>query len=154
MANGGTYQQQATLSIVCYALMVKFLFAPLIDAYYIKYLGKNKTYVVSLGIICGVLVLIFAPRADEAVEEKRILLLAGFWLFVNLLANFQQVAFESWSLTLVKKEDMGYITGMLVTGFATGMSVSLNAFVCLNSTSWLNRYIYRIDSEKDPKGLG
>ena len=151
MANGGTFEQQATLSLIAYALLVKFIFAPLIDTYYLAYIGRSKTYIFILGLIAGVVLLIFAPQAGIAVQNKQISLLTSFWLFVNLLANFQQVAFESWTVTIVARPYRKYMAIMLVTGFATGYFASFNAFVCFNSVDCLQKYFSWTCSQKDQK---
>ena len=138
MANKGTIAQQETLSYISHPLMLKFLFAPIIDTYYSHYIGRSKTYIFILGVIAGISVLLFAPRAGRAVEHQEIGLLAGFWFFVNLVANFQQVAFESWTVTIVDQAYRRMMPIMLVLGFSTGYFTSYNAFVFFNSEKALN----------------
>ena len=151
MANGGTFEQQATLSLIAYALLVKFIFAPLIDTYYLAYIGRSKTYIFILGVLAGVSVLLFSSRADDSIQKEEISLLTSFWLFVNLLANFQQVAFESWTVTIVERPYRKYMGIMLVTGFSTGYFISFNVFVCLNSIQCLQKYLSWLCSLKQNK---
>ena len=132
------YAIQSKLSLITYPLLLKFLYAPIIDTYYFRSIGRSKTYIFILGLLAGISVLIFAPRADLAVENKEIALLAGFWFFVNFLANFQQVAFESWTVTIVDQAYRKYMAIMLILGFSTGDFTSYNAFVFLNSQKSIN----------------
>ena len=143
MSHGGNYGQQALLSLTCYALCFKFLFAPLIDTYYLAYIGKNKSYIVSLGLLCGALLLLYAPRADKAVDNKEIGFITIFWLFTNLLVNVEASAIESWTLSICEKEYRKYMPIMLLTGFCLGYGISFNAFVCFNDVKWINDMFYK-----------
>ena len=133
MSQGGTYNQQTILSLTAYAQFLKFFFAPLIDSYHLNSLGKNKTYITIVGTLAGLIVLCMSQRADQAVSDQEITLLTSFWLFVNILANLQHAALESWTLSIIEIEGFEkYISVMLTTGFSAGFTLAFNIFTWLN----------------------
>ena len=142
MTLGANYSQQALLSITGYAFCLKLVFAPPIDTYYLAQIGKNKTYVVSLGIISGVLLLCYSPFAETAVEEKKVNSITVFWLLVTILVSFQCCATESWTVSICDKRYRKYMSILLHTGFCFGNWVSFNAFICLNDIKWINETFY------------
>ena len=142
MSLGANYSQQALLSMVGDALCFKFVFAPLIDTYFLSYIGKSKTYIVAMGLISGLLLIGYSPFADKAIKEKEVLLMTCFWLVINLLTNIEGLAFESWTLSITEKHYRKYMPILIHTGFCFGSGFSFNAFMCFNDVKWIADTFY------------
>ena len=94
----------------------KFLIAPFIDSYYIKRLGKRKTYVITSLVFMSVMLSYLSVNINDYINNLKILKLIVTNFFVMFLLTFLDVATDAWSLDLVDKEYLGYARSMKLVG--------------------------------------
>ena len=101
------YSEQGTYSFAIWPISLKLLWAPLVDAFFVRKIGRRKTWVVSCQFISGLVMILLASRVnkliDENIEHKKneIYLLALFFGLIVFLSATQDVALDAWSLDLL-----------------------------------------------------
>ena len=115
-AKGATYAQLGTLAWIQLPFSFKFLIAPFVDAFYIKKLGKRKTYVVLVMLLMGVITILFSFKIQEYFDKLDIFSLFLVPFILCYLLIHLDVATDAWSLTLVDREYYGYGRTMKLVG--------------------------------------
>ena len=146
MVKGASYSDQAVLSLNIYPYMFKILFAPLVDRYYIRRLGKAKTLVSISGTALFLLMILFGVHSEDYIDSNSVWVLTILWFIITIFAVMIQLGAEIWSLTLFEGE-MKYVAGILApAGMNFGRAIGYNLFVLLNSTDWWNENVFKNSS--------
>lgn len=101
------YSDQGTYSFAIWPFSLKLLWAPLVDAFFVRKIGRRKTWVVSSQFISGLTMICLASQVnkliDENIEHKKsdIYLLALIFGFIVFMSATQDVALDAWSLDLL-----------------------------------------------------
>ena len=101
------YSEQGTYSFAIWPISLKLLWAPLVDAFFVRKIGRRKTWVVSCQFISGLVMILLASRVnkliDENIEHKNtdIYYLAVIFGLIVFLSATQDVALDAWSLDLL-----------------------------------------------------
>jgi MFS transporter, PAT family, solute carrier family 33 (acetyl-CoA transportor), member 1 len=66
-----SYADQAVFSFAWWSFSMKLLWAPIVDAYYIKRIGRRKTWLVPVELLIGILMLALADYVNKLLDEKR-----------------------------------------------------------------------------------
>ncbi len=66
---GATYADLGTINWIPLPYSFKFLIAPFVDSYYIKRIGKRKTYVCLATLMAGVLLIGYSFKIENYLEE-------------------------------------------------------------------------------------
>jgi len=104
-----TYSEQAIFSIASWAYILKIFWAPVVDALYVQWIGRRKSWLLPLQILMGSFLIYAAGNIDNWLPEKTKrpnlvkLLLVAFVL--NSLSAFQDIVVDGWSLTMLKKKE-------------------------------------------------
>lgn len=94
-------------------LVVKILWAPIVDSAYIKSFGRRKSWLVPTQIVLGAFMIFVAHNVDEWIGDgttngpQMFLLTLVFFVFWFLAAT-QDIAVDGWALTMLKRENVGY----------------------------------------------
>ena len=137
-----TFDDQANFSFSGYPYLFKILFAPFIDIYFIRMIGKCKTWIVSACIVLTAMFICMAPYANTLVDPQRVGLLTLIWFVINLVTVFMGIAAEMFIVKIFDADDKSKGSMLLDMGWTIGGFFSYNLFVPLNSVNWLNKYIY------------
>lgn len=139
---GASYSSLSQLSLMSYPFALKFVFSPLVDTYYIKLLGKHKTYIVISNYIMSGLLLLFAFFIEDWINHLEITKITAIGFFLILFLAFQCNAADAWPPSLLRPENLKYVG--FIANFAQmfGMVVAYNLFIWLNSPSFCNEYLY------------
>lgn len=98
-----TYNQQATFKLASWPMSMKVLWAPLVDALYVKKIGRRKSWVVPAQIVIGITLLVLSYQVDHLVDTMQVGILTAYFVLLDFLAATQDVAVDGWSLTMLKK---------------------------------------------------
>ena len=148
---GCTYSQQAFFSIVLYPYTFKILFAPFMDLFYIRGLGKCKTWTFLTCAMISLLLFVTSPSADERVYPDNIGRLVAMWLTINMAVVSMQITGDIWCVKLFNDpSETGRAAAAITTGQAVGMFFGLNCFIPLNSLAWLNETIFTDNPLTEP----
>lgn len=103
-------------SLLALPWAMKFAWAPLIDRYGSKRLGRRKTWILGLQ---GCSALLFILLARGKAEQLQILLTAT--LLMNLFAATQDIATDGLAVNLLHERERGFGNGLQVAGYRLGM---------------------------------
>ena len=139
---GASMADQVTFSLSGYPFLFKIIFAPFVDLYFIRRVGKCKTWIASSTVAIGALLFAIAPSADSLTSPHTVEALTKIWFCINLLAVITSIACEMLIVKIFEADDKSKGTMLLELGMSIGGFLSYNLFVPLNSVAWLNAYVF------------
>lgn len=137
-----SYKEQALLSTVLWTASFKILFAPMLDSYYIKRLGKCKTYILLGALVNIILLILLYDRMDDMIEKRDIFSLWCYLFPLTLSVFIQHIGMMAWVLTIFSKENLTAGSAAINAGQTVGYFYSFFIFAILNSTESLNKWFY------------
>jgi len=131
---GASYSQLSLISFVIYPYSLKFIWAPLCDAYYVKGwgLGKRKTFIVLSYYIVGVILFICAFYINEWIYEIQAGILTVIGFLIIALVALQSIGTDAWSVSILHPDNITYAALSLNLGEDLGLIFSYNVFIWLN----------------------
>lgn len=149
-ANGANLTDQSRLSLAVYPYSLKFLFSPLLDRFFIRNLGRSKTYIIIGGLVMASVFCFLGPTIEGMVKNTDVIPLTILFSVINVMVCVVQIAGEAWILTMFSKERKTQATTFLSTGQSLGVILGYNVFTPLNDTSWLNENFFSNNPRSDP----
>ena len=149
-SSGATPEDQATLSLATYPYSFKFLVSPLLDRFFIPFIGRSKTYIILGGVIIGSVFTILGPTVASMVADREVVPLTILFGLINSTVIFVQIAGESWILTMFSKTDKTKASTFLSIGQTLGVLMGYNIFTPLNDLEWLNENIFTNNPRTSP----
>ncbi|UJR14505.1 hypothetical protein I4U23_001501 [Adineta vaga] len=146
-SNGATWKQQGMLSFVMYPFSVKLLWAPLIDVFYIRRLGRRQTWLLPVQILVGIILIILSFYFEQLIEQLRLTTLTMIFFFIVVLIATQDICVDGWALTLFSSSNIIWqsISQMIGQPFGTFLGTSiLLTFESANMTNKLIRQPFGI----------
>ncbi len=98
-----TYTQQARFSLAGWPFSLKLLWAPLVDALYLKRIGRRKSWLIPVQYLIGVTLFILSYQVDDLIDTLQIGWLTTYFFFINFLTATQDMAVDGWALTMLKR---------------------------------------------------
>ncbi|XP_069069402.1 acetyl-coenzyme A transporter 1 [Pleurodeles waltl] len=139
-----SYTDQAFFSFVFWPFSLKLLWAPLVDAVYIKRFGRRKSWLVPTQYLLGLFMMYLSTRMDALLGDNPVpdivLLTATFFLF-EFLAATQDIAVDGWALTMLSRENVGYASTCNSVGQTAGYFMGNVLFLALESPDFCNKYL-------------
>lgn len=140
-----SYTDQAFFSFVFWPFSLKLLWAPLVDAVYVKGFGRRKSWLVPTQYILGFFMLYLSTKVDSLLGSKSgspdiVSLTAAFFIF-EFLAATQDIAVDGWALTMLSRENVGYASTCNSVGQTAGYFLGNVLFLALESPDFCNRYL-------------
>jgi len=131
-----SYKQQAEFSFAFWPFSVKLLWAPIVDAMFIKRFGRRKTWLVPVQYSIGITMLLLAQNVDYYLDQKPnpdVFSLTCMFFFLNFLAATQDIAVDGWALTMLKRENVGYASTCNSVGQTAGYFMGYVFYMALES---------------------
>jgi PAT family acetyl-CoA transporter-like MFS transporter 1 len=125
-----------TLTFQVYPNSFKFLAAPFIDTYFIKKIGKRKTYLVLLSLLHSIMVFVLSFYINDWVENENIVGITIFGFIWNLTGIFKVSAHLAWGVTHFRPEIKGQGYSWMQFGSSLGAITAIPVFLFLNSDSF------------------
>lgn len=100
-----SYNQQASFSLAGWPFSLKLLWAPLVDALYLKKIGRRKSWLIPVQYLIGVTLFVLSYQVDHLIDTLQIGMLTAFFFFLNFLTATQDMAVDGWALTMLKRYD-------------------------------------------------
>lgn len=104
-----TYNQQASFSLAGWPFSLKLLWAPLVDALYLKKIGRRKSWLIPIQYLIGVTLFILSYHVDHLIDTLQIGMLTAYFFLLNFLTATQDMAVDGWALTMLKRYHLLYI---------------------------------------------
>jgi len=134
-----SYKQQAEFSFAYWPFSVKLLWAPIVDALFIKSFGRRKSWLVPVQYLIGLTMYILSDNVDYYLgnytgeNEPNVAMLTGMFFFLNFLAATQDIAVDGWALTMLQKHNVGYASTCNSVGQTAGYFMGYVFFMALES---------------------
>jgi PAT family acetyl-CoA transporter-like MFS transporter 1 len=103
------------------------------DNYYLKQLGRRKTYVVISQYILGILIFFVAFRINDLLHNIDVPNLFWICLVLNFVITVQSVAVDGWAVNIAKKSEYSMMTAVKLISDKIGIIVSNNLLVWFNN---------------------
>ena len=126
------------------------MFAPFIDIYYFKSIGKCKTWI--LGSSTAIIIFLFfvSHIGDKFINPSNMNSLIMVWFTVNSMIVFLQIAGEMWIVKIFSEEEKAKGSVVFDIGLSIGGFLFYNIFVPLNSVDWLNQNFFKSNPRTVP----
>lgn len=129
-------------SIVYYPLSYKMLWGPIVDMFYIKKLGKCKTYLVSCGVALSIIWYITAGHTESMFSPEGVIPLTLTWFGIfNMIVLFQ-CAGDIFLLKISPDVTKAELSMFQDLGLVVGEFFAFNIFMPLNGLKSLNKYFF------------
>ncbi|XP_039569690.1 acetyl-coenzyme A transporter 1 [Passer montanus] len=154
-SKNASYTDQAFFSFVFWPFSLKLLWAPLVDAVYVRGFGRRKSWLVPTQYVLGLFMIYMSTQVDALLGDGRgrgpdvAALTVTFFLF-EFLAATQDIAVDGWALTMLSRENVGYASTCNSVGQTAGYFLGNVLFLALESASFCNKYLR---FEPQPRGI-
>ncbi|XP_064021319.1 acetyl-coenzyme A transporter 1 isoform X2 [Pogoniulus pusillus] len=150
-----SYTDQAFFSFVFWPFSLKLLWAPLVDAVYLRGFGRRKSWLVPTQYVLGLFMIYMSTQVDGLLGDGEgrgpdvVALTVTFFLF-EFLAATQDIAVDGWALTMLSRENVGYASTCNSVGQTAGYFLGNVLFLALESASFCNKYLR---FQPQPRGI-
>ncbi|CAI6347969.1 unnamed protein product [Macrosiphum euphorbiae] len=139
-----TYEDQAAFSMALWPYSIKLLWAPIIDALYINSIGRRKSWLLPLQLLLGVALFYMSINMDNWLPETgrpNLIMIVRMIFVINFLSATQDIAVDGWSLTVLKKKNVGYASVCPSIGVPIGMFSGSVCFTLLVSEEFSVKHL-------------
>ncbi|XP_064159631.1 acetyl-coenzyme A transporter 1 isoform X1 [Anguilla rostrata] len=149
-----SYKDQAYFSFVFWPFSLKLLWAPLVDALYLRQFGRRKSWLVPTQYLLGLFMLYLSVTVDSLLEGDGhrgpdILTITAVFFMLTFLAATQDIAVDGWALTMLSRDNVGYASTCNSVGQTAGYFLGNVLFLALESPDFCNKYL-----RFEPKATG
>ncbi|CAG9481831.1 acetyl-CoA transporter, putative [Plasmodium vivax] len=141
-----SYSQLSILSLVSIPFSLKLLWAPLVDSVYHKKIGRRKSWIIPLQLICSFSMICCGNHVSVWLGERghmaNLYFLTAFFFVLFFLMATQDIAVDGWALTMLSEENKGLASTCNILGQNIGYCVSQLSFLTLNNKN-VCFYIFR-----------
>ncbi|KAH7716066.1 acetyl-coenzyme A transporter 1-like protein [Aphelenchoides avenae] len=160
---GVTYSQQAVFSLVWWPYSLKLLWAPVVDAVYVKRIGRRKSWTVLCQYLIGILLLCIAYYTGDMLgsetgregKEPNVIVLTAMLLPITFLAATQDVAVDGWTAydaiavgiserpmsSACQRHNVGFAPTCDMIGMTFGHLLGNAVFLTIQSKEFANKWI-------------
>lgn len=133
-----SYNAQAIFSICSWPFSLKIFWAPLVDALYIPYFGRRKSWLIPVQTCAGLMMVLGSSYIDSILSptsNRKSFPIEGVTLFfftLYLLTATQDIALDGWALTILSPQNRknGPICNCI--GQNLGYLLAFTGFLALN----------------------
>ncbi|KAM6122231.1 acetyl-coenzyme A transporter 1 [Pterocles gutturalis] len=145
-SKSASYTDQAFFSFVFWPFSLKLLWAPLVDAVYLRGFGRRKSWLVPTQYVLGLFMIYMSTQVDLLLGDGEgrgpdVVALTVAFFFFEFLAATQDIAVDGWALTMLSRENVGYASTCNSVGQTAGYFLGNVLFLALESASFCNKYL-------------
>ncbi len=115
--HGLSLEQIGLSSLLAVPWALKFVWAPLVDRYSLKRIGRRRSWIIPMQILTVLLLLATALREPTASFRWVLVAVLG----VNLLSATQDIATDGLAVDMLAVHERGLANGIQVAGYRAGM---------------------------------
>jgi MFS transporter, PAT family, solute carrier family 33 (acetyl-CoA transportor), member 1 len=146
---GASYQALSLFSLVSIPFSLKLLWAPLVDSLYLSSIGRRKTWLVPVQLLCGALMLFAAQKVDswmdhvgeDGASKPDVQTLTAFFMVLYFLMATQDIAVDGWALTMLSRANVGYASTCNAIGQVLGFFFANQGFIVLSDAKWCHNVL-------------
>ncbi|XP_050521736.1 acetyl-coenzyme A transporter 1-like isoform X2 [Daktulosphaira vitifoliae] len=123
---------------------MKLLWAPIIDSIFLRKIGRRKSWLIPVQYLLGFSFLILGFNINYwlvKTNKPHIYMLILMVFFTNFLAATQDIVVDGWALSMLKKENIGYVSMCNSAGQAFGIFLGYVLLIMLESESFCNNWL-------------
>lgn len=146
---GASWSQQATFSFAFWPFSLKLLWAPIVDALFIKRFGRRKTWLIPIQYSLGLMMILLSYFINDIINDPtpsnshhpQIFFLTSIFFGLSFLAATQDICVDGWALSMLSRENVGWASTCNSVGQTAGYFLGNVVFLALESKDFANRYI-------------
>ena len=139
---GSNLSDIAVMNLLVLPFSLKLFFAPFLDLYYFKRLGRRRSYIIPTNYIISGILIALSGRVESLIESKNIDVLAITGFLAIFPLSIQDIAVDGLGADLFTEEKSIYPALAQTIGISFGSFLTSNFLVLLNSHSFCNSYIF------------
>lgn len=128
------------MSLVGITYSFKFLWAPLLDRYYLPLLGRRKTWIAA----CQLLLALGLYNVSSLSPQDHIGLMAAWCVLIAFASATQDVAIDAYRRELLEDDEIGLGSSMSVYGYRVAMWIAGGVLVSFVADSAIPDAAYKI----------
>eukprot|EP00940_MAST-03C_sp_MAST-3C-sp2_P002007 g2007.t1 len=139
--SGASMASQSLFSLVSWPFSLKILWAPIVDATFIKNVGRRKTWLLPVQFVAGVMMIAGSDwllpllRGETSLFGRRgepdVLALTVYFFVLFFLMATQDISVDGWALTMLSKRNVGLASTCNSVGQTIGYFVAYTGFLSL-----------------------
>ncbi|CDW76460.1 acetyl-coenzyme a transporter 1 [Stylonychia lemnae] len=143
-----TYSEIGIMMMCTVPFSFKILWSPFVDLYYIKSIGKRKSWIVPSQILISMMLFYMSGSVEEMLINKEIYLATSLFTVMIFIITCQDIAVDSWAVEILDDENSTYASTCQSIGQKVGSLGSSSLFMAFNSEEFCNQYVYSSPQEK------
>lgn len=138
-----SYNANAVFALCSWPFSLKLLWAPIVDACFLRGFGRRKSWIVPVQSLAGILMVAGASFVEKQLglgvghtlgESINVKGLTAFFFALYFLMATQDIAVDGWALTMLSKKNRGRGPICNSIGQNIGYFLSFVGFLALNDT--------------------
>lgn len=135
-----SYDALAAFSFAGWPYSIKLFIAPIVDSVYSARIGRRKSWITVAQTVSGSLMFLLGPSIAAWVEAGRVAVLTPVFFAIMSVTACQDIAVDSWALTLLRPENMAYASTCQSVGLGIGYFATFTIFLALQDASFCNNF--------------
>lgn len=141
-----SYSDQAIFSFVNWPFSLKLLWAPIVDSVYSERIGRRKSWLIPTQYLIALFMLYLSTCVDQMLGtgssgQVGIVFLTAIFFVLCFLAATQDIAVDGWALTMLRKENVAWVSTCNTIGQTIGYLLGNLVFLTLESEEFANTYL-------------
>ncbi|CAF4247079.1 unnamed protein product [Rotaria sp. Silwood2] len=141
VAQGATWKDRGTFNFAFYPFSFKLIWAPLIDALYIKRFGRRKSWLVPIQLSMAGILLLLSFYVESFITNLRIILLTMIFIFLVFLTATQDICVDGLAITLFSVTNPQWASTSQTVGQTFGRFLGSSFLLTFESANFTNRFI-------------
>ena len=134
---GTSLMQQSMFSIASYPFSFKVLWAPILDAVFVKRFGRRKSWLVPVQILTGIVMIFGSSWLPAALNDVDVSGLTAYFFSLYFMMATQDIAVDGWALTMLSKRNVGLASTCNTIGQTIGYFSAYTGFLSLYSMGYV-----------------
>jgi PAT family acetyl-CoA transporter-like MFS transporter 1 len=132
---GASYADQGIFSLASWPFSLKILWAPIVDAVYVRSIGQRRTWLIPLQLLVGATLLGLSAHLGALISDEGsdVRALSGIFFWIYVLLASQDIAVDGWALTMLSRGNVGLASTCNSVGQTVGFFLSFTGFLVLNA---------------------
>lgn len=138
---GANWKHQGTYNFVHYPFSFKILWAPLIDVFYFRRLGRRQTWLLPIQVSIGIGLIVMSFYIDTLISNLQLIPLTIAVFFIIFFTASQDICVDGWALSLFATSNVVWQSTSQTVGQTFGRFLGSSFLLTLESANFTNRYI-------------
>lgn len=138
---GGNYRHQGTYNFVHYPFSIKLIWAPIIDVFYFRRLGRRQTWLLPIQVFIGIGLFVLSYYIEPLIKQLNMIPLTISVFLIIFLTASQDICVDGWTLSLFASTNVVWQSTSQTVGQTLGRFIGSSILLTFESANFTNRYI-------------